>query len=761
MSVTSGFFNSINGDRRYTAEQMSAIFDGIINDGILSNVGTAFTVSATTGNVVSVGIGRAWFNSTWVYNDSVLAMTLDDSEVILDRIDAIVIEINHTESVRKGDIVVVKGTPSSSPTNPVMASTEYVHQYPLAYIYRHGDSTSISQADITSKIGTSSCPYVTGILQVQNIDNIVAQWGAQWIDWFTNEKNITEDEADAIIAEWNAWYANKTSSLDNESATWMMQMKADFEAWYATVKAVLDGDTATMLASQIVELQEKFDTLSKDHSVYDTLKDATGGDILDSSSNIIQARVVFAERGEIESNKISYLPEGNGDPSYKVGDILTTIRTDLGDEWLLCNGSIVEKSMYPLLGLLYQDSILKNTEFSLKGSDANFESYNVRCINDYIIYCGTYYDTNEKKYYGAIAYANAIEHVIGNADLTIVKLTSPFDSVSFIKDITIYNNKYYAASEWWYKDGIQSMGWTLSSDNLNGRWITDTGLFSSDAGIYGDDDPGIYRAYPLGFKSFLNNTRALLFGYTNNAKYGQAMHWYNGTTHYSCSLEPSGLVTESVQISDAFYTTEIYGKFLWLACTGVNNYIYYLEQAGENIQNVAFTKISVLEGKIKKVAYINGYFIFVYLNSSNKICIATTQDYKTNSSGWNIYTTQIGRDDTNFSDIIYQNDQYYIFADHIKQLNNGLYYCYVLSTDDPTGDWNLKETNVVSMSNGLQNPSIINVNNGLYGITRNNKIYSSTTFINGIKITESNGKYIQLPEISLSDNAYTYIKAME
>ena len=34
MAFTCGFFNSENGDRKYNAEQMSAIFDGIIADGV-------------------------------------------------------------------------------------------------------------------------------------------------------------------------------------------------------------------------------------------------------------------------------------------------------------------------------------------------------------------------------------------------------------------------------------------------------------------------------------------------------------------------------------------------------------------------------------------------------------------------------------------------------------------------------------------------------------------------------------------------------
>ena len=67
MSLTSGFFNSVNQDRRYNAEQMSAIFDGVINDGVFANIGTAFEVKASSGYTVNIGIGRAWFNSRLLY----------------------------------------------------------------------------------------------------------------------------------------------------------------------------------------------------------------------------------------------------------------------------------------------------------------------------------------------------------------------------------------------------------------------------------------------------------------------------------------------------------------------------------------------------------------------------------------------------------------------------------------------------------------------------------------------------------------------
>ena len=49
MSVTYGFYNSKNRDRRYDAIQMSSIFDGIIRDGVLQHYGTGMMVKESEG----------------------------------------------------------------------------------------------------------------------------------------------------------------------------------------------------------------------------------------------------------------------------------------------------------------------------------------------------------------------------------------------------------------------------------------------------------------------------------------------------------------------------------------------------------------------------------------------------------------------------------------------------------------------------------------------------------------------------------------
>ena len=176
MSVSSGFFNSLNGDRKYNAAQMSAIFDGLIIDGVFASIGTAFAVKAAGGLTVNVGIGKAWFDHTWTVNDSILPMTAPEAEVLLDRIDAVVLEVNGMESVRNNTIKFVKGNPSSAPSRPTLTNEGNVHQYPLCYIYRKYGTAVINQADITPMVGTESTPFVTGILQTISLDELLGKW---------------------------------------------------------------------------------------------------------------------------------------------------------------------------------------------------------------------------------------------------------------------------------------------------------------------------------------------------------------------------------------------------------------------------------------------------------------------------------------------------------------------------------------------------------------------------------------------------------
>lgn len=254
MSVSSGFFNSLNGDRKYNAAQMSAIFDGLIIDGVFASIGTAFAVKAAGGLTVNVGIGKAWFDHTWTVNDSILPMTAPEAEVLLDRIDAVVLEVNGTESVRENTIKFVKGNPSSAPSRPTLTNEGNVHQYPLCYIYRKYGTAVINQADITPMVGTESTPFVTGVLQTISLDELLGKWQDE-LDRFTDARS---QEVDDWIAQeesdFTAWFNKMKADLQQEQTVldqWIASEQADFLAWYNQMKDQLSGDVAGNLQLEI------------------------------------------------------------------------------------------------------------------------------------------------------------------------------------------------------------------------------------------------------------------------------------------------------------------------------------------------------------------------------------------------------------------------------------------------------------------------------------------------------------------------------
>lgn len=254
MSVSSGFFNSLNGDRKYNAAQMSAIFDGLIIDGVFASIGTAFAVKAAGGLTVNVGVGKAWFDHTWTVNDSILPMTAPEAEVLLDRIDAVVLEVNGMESVRENTIKFVKGNPSSAPSRPTLTNEGNVHQYPLCYIYRKYGTAVINQADITPMVGTESTPFVTGILQTISLDELLGKWQDE-LDRFTDARS---QEVDDWIAQeesdFTAWFNKMKADLQQEQNVldqWIASEQADFLAWYNQMKDQLSGDVAGNLQLEI------------------------------------------------------------------------------------------------------------------------------------------------------------------------------------------------------------------------------------------------------------------------------------------------------------------------------------------------------------------------------------------------------------------------------------------------------------------------------------------------------------------------------
>lgn len=248
MSVTFGFYDSLNGDRKYFTREISQLFNALIKDGIFMHIGTHFEVMEGEGMSVNVGVGLAWFNSTWTLNDAPLPISPEESDLLLTRIDALVLEVDERVSSRINAIKFIKGTPSAQPKKPVLTNTADVHQYALAYITINPGVTAITQSDIENNIGMEECPFVTGILETVDISSLISQWESQWNDML--------------------------SSKETDFSSWFDDRKTEFDDWFENVKDQLGTDPAGNLQNQIDEITPNIPYLYKATLLLD---DWTGG----------------------------------------------------------------------------------------------------------------------------------------------------------------------------------------------------------------------------------------------------------------------------------------------------------------------------------------------------------------------------------------------------------------------------------------------------------------------------------------------------
>lgn len=245
MAIKSGFFNSVSGDRKYNAEDMSHYFEGLITDGVFESIGDKLQVTSGTVMTVNVGSGRAMIDCHWMKNDATLNLTIDPSDVQLNRIDIVVVKLDFTE--RKMSIEVAKGTPGTVPSLPKLDDTETVKYLWLAAIYVNAGVKEMSQSLIKDMRGTSLCPYVTGLIKQVDTSQLFTQW-----------QDACEQYYNDMTAEMNAFFADKQS---------------EFESWFDTLTGTLTVDTYIQKYQNTYNVETETTELIIGISEYNSSKD--------------------------------------------------------------------------------------------------------------------------------------------------------------------------------------------------------------------------------------------------------------------------------------------------------------------------------------------------------------------------------------------------------------------------------------------------------------------------------------------------------
>lgn len=189
--LTYGFFNSVNGDRLYNADDISNYFLKLISDGVFATPANAMQVTAFQDMDITVSSGWAFVKCKWLNNSSNYQLELDAADIALNRIDRVVVRLNPLENSRCVELAIVKGTPAATPTAPALTRVDGgIWELSLAQIYVAANATAITQADITDeRPDTSVCGFVTGLIDQIDTTNLFAQYNAAFYAWFNGVKD--------------------------------------------------------------------------------------------------------------------------------------------------------------------------------------------------------------------------------------------------------------------------------------------------------------------------------------------------------------------------------------------------------------------------------------------------------------------------------------------------------------------------------------------------------------------------------------------
>lgn len=236
-------FNSINGDRRYRAEDFRDYFASFVGNGVFPNPSTTLQVISNDDMTVTVKAGKGWINGAIYYNTENLILRVDNADGVLNRIDRVILRFDNLE--RNITCKIKKGIFASIPVPQQLQRDMDAYELCLAEIYVGKGDTSVLQSKITdTRLNSELCGIVTQIIKEIDTTELFKK-----LDGFIEERGKD-------VKYW----------MDQSTNKWEM----DFNEWFDTIKDILDSDVAGALTNRILKLENT----TKNHtSEIEKLKD--------------------------------------------------------------------------------------------------------------------------------------------------------------------------------------------------------------------------------------------------------------------------------------------------------------------------------------------------------------------------------------------------------------------------------------------------------------------------------------------------------
>lgn len=246
IELASGFFNAImqdgEPDRTYNCDDLNEFLKGLVSEnGIYAEVSNACQVIPSSGMNVVVKAGKGQIGFNWFEIESDTTLEIANSDVVLNRIDRVVIQRSLTN--RNTVLYIKQGTLASNPTPPTLTRNESVYEIALADILVSKNISAITTTYITDQRSNNNvCGWIVGLIEQFDTTTLFNQYQEAQDDFINNQTQSFEDWYDSQIQIFNQWYNNQTQSFNDWFNNIKDEVKAtslyrEYRSLYATVNA--------------------------------------------------------------------------------------------------------------------------------------------------------------------------------------------------------------------------------------------------------------------------------------------------------------------------------------------------------------------------------------------------------------------------------------------------------------------------------------------------------------------------------------------
>jgi hypothetical protein len=244
-NINGGFFNSINDDRKYTADDMNRPYKRLVSEGVFATPAeTPSTdlqvVSAVDGMNIIIKKGEGILGGKWFENATDIIQPVSANNGIVPRRDSIIIQVDNRQTGRVPSIVYREGVPSSTPVPPDINTIADVVEKRVANIYVAPGATDINDDAIVDLRGSSELLWITSLIKQVDTSELFRQWQSAYSQYFTTSTADMTDFMNSTTEELTNYISEKTETFNEFMETLTSELTV-----YATIIAYESAYTST------------------------------------------------------------------------------------------------------------------------------------------------------------------------------------------------------------------------------------------------------------------------------------------------------------------------------------------------------------------------------------------------------------------------------------------------------------------------------------------------------------------------------------